>query len=69
MIVSCQAQSALGVIGIIGLIQVKEKGWGFPRTGRAAPRDLPRGKPEGAALPAQGKPRPSRVFYLDLHSI
>ena len=23
----------------------------------------------GAALPAQGKPRPSRLFYSDLHSI
>ena len=23
----------------------------------------------GAALPARGKPRPSQLFYLDLHSI
>ena len=28
-----------------------------------------RGISRGAALPAQGKPRPSRFFYLDLHSI
>ena len=27
------------------------------------------GKSQGAALSAQGKPRPSRLFYLDLHSI
>ena len=32
----------------IGLIRVKEKGWtGFSRSGRAAPRDFPRAKPEG----------------------
>ena len=43
------------------------KGWqgcseGFPE-GEA------QGKSRGAALPARGKPRPSRLFYADLHSI
>ena len=28
-----------------------------------------RGKSRGAALPARGKPRPSRLFYSDLYSI
>ena len=32
---------------LIGLIRVKEEGWtGFPRAGRAAPRDFPWAKPE-----------------------
>ena len=43
----------------IGLIQVKEEGW----TGFAL------GKSLRAALPARGKPRPSWLFYLALHSI
>ena len=30
---------------------------------------LLRGKSQGAALPARGKPRPSQLFYSDLHSI
>ena len=42
------------------LIQVKEEGFS---EGEA------RGKSWGAALPAWGKPRPSQLFYLDLHSI
>ena len=48
-----------------GLIQVKERvGRGFPRAGRAAPKDFPRSSP---ASPK--KTRPSRLFYLDLTSI
>ena len=50
----------------IGLIQVKEEGWtGFSEgwQGKA------RGKSHGTFLPARGKPRPTRLFYLDLHSI
>ena len=31
--------------------------------------DIALGKSLGAALPALGKPRPSLLFYLDLHSI
>ena len=33
------------------------------------PEGEDRGKSKGAALPALGKPRPSRLFYSDLHSI
>ena len=33
------------------------------------PEGEARGKSRGAALPARGKPRPSRLFYSDLHSI
>ena len=57
-----------------GLIQVKEEG----RTGcsdgwqgcfEGFPEGEARGKSRGAVLPARGKPRPSWLFYLDLHSI
>ena len=41
---------------LIGLIQVKEEGWTL-------------GKSLGAAQPARGKPRPSRLFYLNLFSM
>ena len=52
----------------------KEEGWtGFPRAGRAAPRDFPRtkadGNPEMQPCQPEEKPRPSWLFYLDLHSI
>ena len=33
------------------------------------PEGEARGKSRGAALPARGKLRPSRLFYSDLHSI
>ena len=33
------------------------------------PKGEAKEKSRGADLPAQGKPRPSRFFYLDLHSI
>ena len=58
----------------IGLIQVKEEGWrgvseGWQGCSEGFPEGEARGKSRGAALPAQGKPRPSRLFYSDLHSI
>ena len=47
----------------LGLIKVKEEGWtGFSQGEN--PREIPRSSP---ASPR--KPRPSRLFYLDLHSI
>ena len=57
-----------------GLIQVKEEGWagfskGWQGFSEGFSEGKARGKSRGAALPAQGKPRPSRLFYLDLHSI
>ena len=42
--------------GLVGLLK------GFPE-GKAG------GKSEVAALPAEGTPCPSQLFYLDLHSI
>ena len=36
---------------------------------RGIPEGEARGQSRGAALPARGKPRPSRLFYSDLHSI
>ena len=58
----------------IRLIQVKEEGWtGFSKGWQGWSEGFPEGKAqetsEKAALPARGKPRPSRLFYLDLHSI
>ena len=58
----------------LGLIQVKEEGWtgfsvGWQGCSGGFPKGKTRGKSQGAALPGQGKPRPSRLFYLDLHSI
>ena len=45
----------------------------FPPAGRAAPRDFPKGKGQGISggegLPAQGKSRPSRLFYSNLDFI
>ena len=57
-----------------GLIQVKEEGWsgfseGWQGCSEGFPEGEARGKSWGAALPAPGKPRPSRLFYLDLHPI
>ena len=56
------------------VIQVKEEGWtgfseGWQDCSEGFPEGEARGKSRGAALPAQGKPSPSRLFYLDLHSI
>ena len=39
---------------------------GFPRAGRAAPRDFPRAKPESNP---KEEPGPSWLFYSDLHYI
>ena len=57
-----------------GLIQVKEEEWmrfskGWQGCSEEFPKGEARGKSRGAALPARGKPRPSQLFYLDLHSI
>ena len=53
-----------------GLIQVKEEGWtgfskGWQRCSEGFPKGKVWGKSWGAALPAQRKPRPSPLFYLD----
>ena len=58
----------------LGLIQVKEEGWtgfsvGWQGCAGGFPKGKTRGKSQGAARPARGKPRPSRLYYLDLHSI
>ena len=58
----------------IGLILVKEEGRtglseGWQGCSKGFPEGEARGKFRGAALPARGKPRPSRLFYSDLHSI
>ena len=58
----------------LGLIQVKEEGWtGFSKGWQGCSEGFPEGKAQGkswgAALLAQGKPRPSWHFYLDLHFI
>ena len=57
----------------IGLIRVKEEGWtGFSKSWQGCSEGFPEGKAQGkfhaAALLARGKPRPSRLFYSDLHS-
>ena len=57
-----------------GLIQLKEEGWmGFSEGWQGCSEGFPEGeaggKSRGAALPARVRPRPSRLFYLDLHSI
>ena len=57
-----------------GLIQVKEEGWtgfseGWQGCSEGFSEGKARGKSRGAALPARGKPRPSRLFYSNLHSI
>ena len=57
-----------------GLIRVKEEGWtGFSKGWQGCSEGFSegeaRGKSRGAALPARGKPHPSRLFYSDLHSI
>ena len=64
----------LTVIEHIGLIQVKEEGWtgfseGWKGCSEGFSEGKAQGKSQGAALLAQGKPCPSRLFYLDLHSI
>ena len=56
-----------------GLTQVKEEGWtgfsvGWQGYSEGFPEGKARGKSPGTALPVQGKPRPSLLFYLDLHS-
>ena len=53
----------------IGLIRVKEEGWtGFSEGWQGGSKEFPegeaRGKSRGAALPARGKPSPSRLFLL-----
>ena len=58
----------------IGKIQVKEEGGpgfseGWQGCSEGFPKGEARGKSQGVALPAQGKPRPSQLFYLDLNSI
>ena len=58
----------------IGIIQVKEEGWtgfsgGWQGCSEGFPEGKARRKSQGAALPARGKTCPSRLFYLDLHSI
>ena len=64
-----------GLLGIWnGLIQVKEEGWtGFFKGWQGCSEGFPEGeawgKSLGIALPARGKPCPSQLFYLDLHSI
>ena len=55
---------------VIGLILVKEEGrTGFSEGWQGCSEGFPegeaRGKSRGAALPARGKPRPSRLFYSD----
>ena len=47
--------------GVDGVFQGHGYSEGFPMG--AAP-----GKSQGAALPAQGKPRASKLFFSDLHS-
>ena len=58
----------------IGLIRVKEggwtgfsKGWQWQSCTEGFPKGEAQGKSWGAAMPARGKPRPSRLFYFDLH--
>ena len=58
----------------IGLIRVKEEDWtGFSKGWQGCSKGFPEGKARGksreVALPAQGKPHPSRLFYSDLHFI
>ena len=58
----------------IGLIWIKEEGrTGFSKGWKGCSEGFPEGEARGispgAALPAQGKPCPSRLFYSDLHSI
>ena len=53
-----------------GLIQVKGEGWtGFSKSWKGCSEGFPegeaQGKSRGAALPALGKPRPFRLFYLE----
>ena len=71
-----QMLSYRSVLGkeVIGLIWVKEEGrTGFSKGLQGCSKGFhegeARGKSWGAALPAQGKPCPSRLFYSDLHSI
>ena len=57
-----------------GLIWVKEEGRtefseGWQGCFEVFPKGKARGKSWGAALPARGKPSPSRLFYSGLHSI
>ena len=64
----------LGLVIENGLIRVKEEGWtgfsdGWQGCSEGFPEGEAQGKSQGAALPARGKPRPSRLFYSDLHSI
>ena len=71
--VQCSGQCA-AFSAHIGLIWVKEEGrTGFSKGWQGCSEGFPegkaRGKSRGAALPARGKPRPSRLFYSDLHSI
>ena len=55
-------------------IRVKDSGWtgfssGWQGCSAGFPEGKAKGKSRGAALPAQGKPRPSGLFYSYLHSI
>ena len=59
-----------------GLIRVKKEGpkgfflsWQGWSKGFAEAKAKAQGKSQEAALSAQGKPRPSQLFHLDLHSI
>ena len=57
-----------------GLIQEKDHGWtgfsdGWQGCSEGFTEGEAQGKSRGAALPARGKPHPSQLFYLDLHSI
>ena len=63
---------AFGCAEGIVLIKVKEEGWtwfskGLQGCSEGFPEGEARGKSRGAALPALGKPRPTRLFYWDLH--
>ena len=71
-IIGCLQLSSLDAQQLdIGLIQAKDEGQtGYSKDWQGCSKGFPkgkgRGKSLGAALPAQGKPHPSRLFYSDL---